>query len=602
MHGAYIVHNAGFAPLTRDGFGRDRAQRRRSPARGPDRPRAFEAFYERWAPPLHAWLRSRLKDPESANDITAETFAAALVGLGRFRGEQPGEGVAWLWGIARNLLHQHYRTSLLESSARRRLGVSPRGYDVDAWDDVDARASAAAHAGELAAAMNGLTPGQRRAIELRIVRRASTSASSPSTCTATSRRRGCGSPVRSADCDPECKERPSANTRPEPRRDPRRSSPCRRAPRGDPAPAAPLDAKRGPVGRGGRAARLRGTWRERAPGATGAAVGQARPARARRGDAGRPAPEPRRGERALGGRGLATRPSTSRSLADGGYCAELVTKGRARGAVCSTAAQTDRTAIGVTVPFTDPVTAASPVTVSGHVSIPDAKVMQIVYPDHAAGSRCRSLHSASTSPRCPRPTWPPSIDTASCSSPGGADGQALAQAVVPSDAITPPSEAERPKDPIEVDTISDGRDLTRLLGVRGTVQIPARRRLVLRYPDGHTARIPLKGRSYRYDVPPAREGDFARAPGTIEAFDAGGAKVGARAVASVAYWHRRNGGMIRDPRADSVPSAVTRRPVPRRDGGGDPCARWPEAGRPGRACRRRCRAGRSRRCGRGSRR
>ena len=44
-------------------------------------------------------------------------------------------------------------------------------------------------------------------------------------------------------------------------------------------------------------------------------------------------------------------------LADGGYCAELVTGGRARGAVCSTAAQTDRTAIGVTVRYTDPVAA-----------------------------------------------------------------------------------------------------------------------------------------------------------------------------------------------------------------------------------------------------
>jgi RNA polymerase sigma-70 factor (ECF subfamily) len=131
--------------------------------------RAFEAFYERWAPPLHAWLRSRLNDPEAANDLTAETFAAALVGLGRFRGKQPGDGVAWLWGIARNLLHQHYRTARLESSARRRLGVSRRDYDVDAWDDVDARASAGALASQLAAAMNGLTPGQRRAIELRIV-------------------------------------------------------------------------------------------------------------------------------------------------------------------------------------------------------------------------------------------------------------------------------------------------------------------------------------------------------------------------------------------------------------------------------------------------
>ena len=87
---------------------------------------AFEAFYARGAPPLHAWVRARHNDPESANDLTAETFAAALVGLGRFRGQDPGDGVAWLWGIARNLLHQHYRTSRLETSARSKLTRAPR--------------------------------------------------------------------------------------------------------------------------------------------------------------------------------------------------------------------------------------------------------------------------------------------------------------------------------------------------------------------------------------------------------------------------------------------------------------------------------------------
>jgi RNA polymerase sigma-70 factor (ECF subfamily) len=129
---------------------------------------AFEAFYRRWAPPLHAWLRARL-DAETANDVTAETFAQVLVSAGRFRGRQPGEAVAWLWGIARHVLHQHYRSARLESSARRRLGISPRAYDVEVWDDVDARVTAAGLAHELAAALEGLTTGQRRAIELRIV-------------------------------------------------------------------------------------------------------------------------------------------------------------------------------------------------------------------------------------------------------------------------------------------------------------------------------------------------------------------------------------------------------------------------------------------------
>jgi hypothetical protein len=52
----------------------------------------------------------------------------------------------------------------------------------------------------------------------------------------------------------------------------------------------------------------------------------------------------------------------------------------------------------------------------------------------------------------------------------------------------------------------------------------------------------MKGRAYRYTVPRTHRGDFATAPGTIEAFDASGAKVGERKFASVAYWHRRAGG------------------------------------------------------------
>ena len=110
-----------------------------------------------------------MNDPEVANDLTAKTFAQVLVSLGRFRGEQPGEGVAWLWGIARNLLRQQYRTARLETSARRRLGVPVRSYDAHCWDDVDARASASGLAHELTSAMAALTPGERRAITMTAV-------------------------------------------------------------------------------------------------------------------------------------------------------------------------------------------------------------------------------------------------------------------------------------------------------------------------------------------------------------------------------------------------------------------------------------------------
>lgn len=132
-------------------------------------PAAFEAFYRRWAAPLHAWLRTQVGDAEAAAELTAETFAQALVGAHRFRGSTGPEAVGWLWGIARNHVRQYHRTARLEAGARRRLGIAERAYDTAGWDEVDARASAAALADEITAALDGLSPGQRRALQLRVV-------------------------------------------------------------------------------------------------------------------------------------------------------------------------------------------------------------------------------------------------------------------------------------------------------------------------------------------------------------------------------------------------------------------------------------------------
>src|SRR3954447_17651261 len=121
-------------------------------------------------------------------------------------------------------------------------------------------------------------------------------------------------------------------------------------------------------------------------------------------------------------------------LADGGYCAELVTGTQARGAVCSTAQQTDRTPLSVTVPFTDPVTDGSPVTVSGHVSLAAARTVQFVYPDGAADE-------VPLSPTRFYVADVPEAHLAAVHRRGlllvarDGDGRALTQAVVPSDAI-----------------------------------------------------------------------------------------------------------------------------------------------------------------------
>jgi hypothetical protein len=179
------------------------------------------------------------------------------------------------------------------------------------------------------------------------------------------------------------------------------------------------------------------------------------------------------------------------ALRGGGYCAELVTaQGAARGAVCSGADEVARRGLSVTVPFTDPVRSDSPVTVSGRVADASARSVELVYPDgghDAVALGARGFYVADV----------PAAHLGAVHAHGlmliarDADGDALAQAVVPSDAITPPSEAERPHDPIELDTVSTGGDLTKMLRVRGDVHVPGVARVTLRYSDGVTVRGPV---------------------------------------------------------------------------------------------------------------
>jgi len=223
-------------------------------------------------------------------------------------------------------------------------------------------------------------------------------------------------------------------------------------------------------------------------------------------------------------------------LAGGGYCAELVTRGAPpRGAVCSTDADAD--GLSVTVPFTDPVTDDSPVTVSGRVAKPGAAGVELVYPDGGTDFVSlgeRGFYVADV----------PSQHLAAVHRRGlllvarGEDGERLAQAVIPTDAITPPTEAERPHDPIELDTVSTGSDLTLVLRVRGALYVQGVDHLTLRYPDGRAATFEPRGDRFDYPVPRERQGDLMT-PGTITAYDAHGTVLAERPVAAVAYWHSR---------------------------------------------------------------
>lgn len=85
-------------------------------------PEDFGRFYDRYVDMLLGYFARRVTDPEVAADLTAETFAAALVARKRFR-RAATPAVAWLFGIAQHKLTDYRRRGAAEDRMRRRLGM-----------------------------------------------------------------------------------------------------------------------------------------------------------------------------------------------------------------------------------------------------------------------------------------------------------------------------------------------------------------------------------------------------------------------------------------------------------------------------------------------
>ena len=93
-------------------------------ARSARDPEAFGVFYERHERLVLGFFIRRVRDPELAADLAAETFAAALIAARKYRGGG-APASAWLVGIARHVLAGSVRRSRVEDRARRRLGMEP---------------------------------------------------------------------------------------------------------------------------------------------------------------------------------------------------------------------------------------------------------------------------------------------------------------------------------------------------------------------------------------------------------------------------------------------------------------------------------------------
>ena len=125
---------------------------------------AFSELYSRRAPDVYVWAVRRLE--WAASDLTAETFAQALLNRERFRDEHHGSALPWLLGIAQNLIAEALRKDQIETRARQRLGLPLDLATEDGFDDVEERLSPRL---ALRAQFDALPPGERDALALRIV-------------------------------------------------------------------------------------------------------------------------------------------------------------------------------------------------------------------------------------------------------------------------------------------------------------------------------------------------------------------------------------------------------------------------------------------------
>jgi RNA polymerase sigma-70 factor (ECF subfamily) len=125
-------------------------------------PRAFRELYDRYAARIYAFHLGRVRDDHAAHDLTAETFAQVWISRTRFRDEANGSAAPWLFGVARNVLLASVRRGRLERAACERLGIvaeldRPHTQPDESWLE------------GLDEALAALPPGQREAIELRVV-------------------------------------------------------------------------------------------------------------------------------------------------------------------------------------------------------------------------------------------------------------------------------------------------------------------------------------------------------------------------------------------------------------------------------------------------
>lgn len=121
---------------------------------------AFSALYERYATQVYRYLLVRVGNVHDAQDLTSQTFMAAMKGLHTFQGQSPFP--AWLLGIARNKAADLFRYKKPDVELDEAEEVSDGGEELD--EVVDRQMAVE----RIARKLQTISPDRAEALSLRL--------------------------------------------------------------------------------------------------------------------------------------------------------------------------------------------------------------------------------------------------------------------------------------------------------------------------------------------------------------------------------------------------------------------------------------------------
>ncbi|TDD72188.1 RNA polymerase sigma factor [Actinomadura rubrisoli] len=138
------------------------------PKDGPDHlgrdPALFEAFYRRHIEAVSRFVARRVDDPHTAADLTAEVFLAVIESAHTYRPDA-GPEIAWLYGVARNVMAAERRRAARERRATGRV-AGRRLLDADDIARLEERIDAESAGRHTYEALAGQPEGARAVLEL----------------------------------------------------------------------------------------------------------------------------------------------------------------------------------------------------------------------------------------------------------------------------------------------------------------------------------------------------------------------------------------------------------------------------------------------------